>query len=100
MKINNQNPASIAAQTGKTDATQAADANRRSGQAQGSSGSSTDGIQLSSLAGRISRGLEAAEGSRAEYVNRIAEALRSGTYQADSLAISRGLIDEVLSKKT
>lgn len=99
MKINNQNPASIAAQTGKTDATQATDTNRRTGQTRSSSGQTTDGVQLSSLAGRISHGLEVAEGSRAEYVNRIAEALRSGTYQTDSAAISRGLIDEALSKK-
>ena len=100
MKINNQNPASIAAQTGKTDATQATETNRRTGQNRGSSGATADGVQLSSFAGRISRGLEAAEGSRAEYVNRIAEALRNGTYQTDSLAISRGLVEEAISKKT
>jgi flagellar biosynthesis anti-sigma factor FlgM len=99
MKINNQPPAPTAAQTGKTDSTQSATAGRRGGQSLGSSGIGADGVELSGLAGRISKGLEAAEGSRAEYVNRIAESLRTGSYQVDSLAISRGLIDEAVSKK-
>lgn len=99
MKINNQNPASSAAQTGRADSTQSLSSGRRTGQSRGASQTGSDGVDLSSLAGRISQGLEAAEDSRVAYVNRIAESLRDGSYQVDSLAISRGLIDEAMSKK-
>lgn len=99
MKINNQNPASNTAQTGRADATQSAGSSRRTGQSRGASQASSDGVDLSTLAGRISQGLEAAEDSRAAYVSRIAQSLRDGTYQVDSLAIGRGLIDEAMSKK-
>jgi flagellar biosynthesis anti-sigma factor FlgM len=97
MKINNQPTAPSAAQAGKTDATQSA--GRRGSLGRTSSGSGADGVELSTLAERISQGLEVAEGSRAAYVSRIAESIRSGQYQVDSLAISRGLIDEATSKK-
>jgi flagellar biosynthesis anti-sigma factor FlgM len=98
MKINNQPTPPSAAQAGKTDATQSA-SGRRGSLGRTSSGSGADGVELSTLAERISQGLEVAEGSRAAYVSRIAESIRSGQYQVDSLAISRGLIDEATSKK-
>jgi flagellar biosynthesis anti-sigma factor FlgM len=61
-------------------------------------GASGDRVEISSLTGQLSQALGAPDTSRAAYVSRITEAVRSGKYQVDSAAISRNLVDEALSR--
>src|SRR5205809_7534387 len=59
--------------------------------------SATDGIQISQFTGTLSKVLESDSTSRAQRVERLAAAVRSGTYQVDPMAVSRAIVDHAIS---
>ena len=54
----------------------------------------TDRADLSEVAGRLSEILQSESASRAEKIQQLKEAVASGTYQVDSAALSRALVNE------
>jgi flagellar biosynthesis anti-sigma factor FlgM len=58
-----------------------------------------DRVELSSAMARLSRAISAMGDDRASKVHALTQQYQSGNYQPDSLAISRGLIQEALSDK-
>ena len=57
----------------------------------------SDSVSLSKLVSKVSQSFQADSSSRSLRVSQIAEAVQSGTYQVDSLAVSRSLIDQAIS---
>lgn len=56
----------------------------------------SDGLELSSFAGRLSASLAAHSASRAERVAQLTAAVRSGTFQTDPARISHAIVDHSL----
>jgi flagellar biosynthesis anti-sigma factor FlgM len=56
-----------------------------------------DRADLSEVAGRLSEILQSESGSRAQKIQQLKEAVASGTYQVDSAALSRALLNEALT---
>ena len=59
--------------------------------------SSSDGIQISQFAGKLSKVLESDSASRSQRVDRLAAAVQSGTYKVDAHAVSRAIVDHAIS---
>ena len=57
----------------------------------------TDRVDLSSLTGRISQVLESHANTREERIEALRAAVQAGTYQVDSPALSRTLVDQALA---
>lgn len=62
-----------------------------------SSSSQTDGVQLSNFAGTLSQVLQSDSTGRSQRIAQLAAAVQSGTYQVDSMAVSRAVIDHAIS---
>jgi anti-sigma28 factor (negative regulator of flagellin synthesis) len=60
------------------------------------SGAGGDTVELSSTLGSLSRAMDSFSSSRASQVQALAAQYQSGSYRADSAAISRGMISEAL----
>jgi anti-sigma28 factor (negative regulator of flagellin synthesis) len=58
-----------------------------------------DSLQLSGFAARLNGGLAADTSNRASKVSAVAEAVRAGTFQIDTSAVSRSIIAEGLQSK-
>lgn len=98
MKINDQNAlvGGASAQTTKADQVRGLGHGDKNAGIKSTS-SSSDVMDLSGLASRISSALESSDTSRAERVNRLAQMVQSGSYQIDTQAISSKMIDDALS---
>jgi anti-sigma28 factor (negative regulator of flagellin synthesis) len=57
----------------------------------------TDQLDISGITGRIAETLDSQAGSHAQHVEALRAAVQAGTYQVDSQALSRTLIDHALS---
>jgi anti-sigma-28 factor FlgM len=96
MKIQDRNLAGAApAETARSQEAQKLDREGRQG-AVGKSGSG-DRVELSGVAGSISRALAASSTDRAARVSALAADYRAGRYTPDSRATSRGMIKEALA---
>ncbi|HVY92885.1 MAG TPA: flagellar biosynthesis anti-sigma factor FlgM [Bryobacteraceae bacterium] len=60
-------------------------------------GANTDGLQLSNFAGKLSQVMQNDSADRTGHVARLASAVRSGTYQVDSAAVSRAIVDHLVA---
>jgi len=60
-------------------------------------GPASDRVELSGTLGRLSQALTSFQSDRAARVESLAVEYQRGNYQADSPAISRGLVSEALS---
>jgi|SRR5580693_4325281 flagellar biosynthesis anti-sigma factor FlgM len=96
MKIDNQNDLSGVSQAGAAGATSADSGNRRTTGA-GSGGAGTDSVELSGLAGKISQAVSQNAANSSAKVEQLRSEVTNGTYQADSAAISRGVVSEALA---
>ena len=61
------------------------------------SSQSSDGLQLSNLAGSLSKIMQSDSASRAQRVAQLTAAVRSGTYQVDPQAVSRAMVDHIVA---
>jgi flagellar biosynthesis anti-sigma factor FlgM len=61
-------------------------------------GNSADTLQLSSLASRLQSG-SSLDSGRSSRLSAISQAIHSGSFQADSMQISKGLVAEAVSSK-
>lgn len=77
-------PAQAAASTPKGSTTQ-------------SSSPTGDGLELSNLAGSLSKIMQSDSASRAERVAQLTAAVRTGTYQVDPQAVSRAMVDHIVA---
>src|SRR5689334_7829471 len=95
MKINDYKlNGAAASEAGRT---QEAASSRAQRARPGSSGSSFDHVELSGSLGRLSRAIATFQSDRAGRLQALTAQIRLGTYQPDSMAISRGVIQEALS---
>lgn len=87
--------------TGLEQTTRAAETQSTGSSAKGkgaqSSTSQTDGLQLSSFAGTLSKVLQSDSTGRSQRVAQLAAAVQSGTYQVDPQAVSRAIVDHAIS---
>ena len=103
MRINDQNGQGNAlTQTGGSSSTGGSASvirSERSGDAKpaSTSGSSSDSVQISGIAGQLTKSLHAGSSSRSQRVSELAHAVRSGTYQVDGAAVSRAMVDHSIS---
>jgi len=98
MRIYDQNPAGspAAAESARSQETQRP--GRAGSPATGASAAgSGDQVQLSDTLNTLSQAMSAYSQSRSAKVQALAAQYQNGTYQADSLATSRGLIAEALT---
>ena len=86
-----------AAATGRAQETQRADQAASSRAGGSGTAASGDRVEFSSTLGRISQALAADGSDRASRVQALAAQYRSGQYQPDSMATSRGMISEALA---
>ena len=61
------------------------------------SSQTADGLELSNLAGSLSKIMQSDSASRAERVAQLTAAVRAGTYQVDPQAVSRAMVDHIIS---
>ncbi len=90
---NNQTGASLPARTERAGQVQPA-GSTGAGRVKGAAG---DQVELSGFAGKISASLKADASSHADRVRSIAEAVRSGSYKVDSMAVSKALVSQAIS---
>lgn len=96
MKITSQN--STSASVSGTGGAQEIQKPGNSGAGAGAkSGAGGDSVEFSSTLGSLSRAMESFNNSRVKVVQSISAQYRSGAYQVDAAATSRGLISEALS---
>lgn len=62
-----------------------------------SSTSQTDGLQLSSFAGSLSKVLQSDSTSRSQKVAQLTAAVQSGNYQVDPLSLSQAMINHAIA---
>jgi len=95
MKIYDVNLSSTAAETGRTQEAQLAarDGAHRSGRASAAG----DRVELSNTLNSLARAVSSYNSGRASRVQALTAQFRSGSYQPDSLAASRGIIAEALA---
>jgi len=96
MRVNDGSLAGTTGESGRAEETQRTD--RAAGARTGGSGAAgtTDRVELSDALGSLSRALSSYGSGRAARVEQLAAQYRSGQYQADALATSRGLVAEAL----
>ena len=61
------------------------------------SGSSSDSVEISGIAGQLTKSLQAGSSGRSQRVSELAHAVRSGTYQVDGAAVSHAMVDHAIS---
>jgi flagellar biosynthesis anti-sigma factor FlgM len=97
MRINDQNGQGNAlTQTGGTSAVGRSE---RHGDAKpaSTSGSSSDSVEISGIAGQLTKSLHAGSSTRSQRVSELTQAVRSGTYQVDGAAVSHAMVDHAIS---
>jgi len=98
MRITDRNlTGASAAETGRSQETQAAERENSARENNSGGGSTTDHVEFSGTLARVSQALAASNASRSTRVNALAAQYQSGTYRADSLATSRGIVSEALN---
>jgi flagellar biosynthesis anti-sigma factor FlgM len=96
MKIDNRNDLSGVSTPGAAAATSVDSSNRRTtGGVSG--GASSDSVELSGLAGKISQAVGQDAAARAAKVEQLRSQVGNGTYQVDAAATSRGVVNESLA---
>jgi flagellar biosynthesis anti-sigma factor FlgM len=81
------------AQNGRAGETEAINQSLKGGSDAAGKAASSDRLQLSTFAGRLSEALATGSAVRAERVAQLKAAVQSGAYQPDPLAISRSIVD-------
>jgi flagellar biosynthesis anti-sigma factor FlgM len=97
MRINDQNGSGNAlTQSNGTSSVNRVD---RNGDAKPAStaGSSSDSVQISGLAGQLSKTMQIGSADRSQRVSELAQAVRSGSYQVDGAAVSHAMVDHAMS---
>jgi anti-sigma28 factor (negative regulator of flagellin synthesis) len=95
MKVTSQTSTG-ASTTGATSAQEIQKSSSGGYAASARSGAGGDTVELSSTLGSLSRAMDSYSSSRANQVQALAAQYQSGSYRADSSAISRGMISEAL----
>ena len=96
MKIYDNNLAgAAAAETHRSQDTQQTD--RSSAGKSSAGGNANDSVELSGTLGRISRALSSYHTDRASRVHALAAEYQNGTYQTDSAATSRGMVEDAMA---
>jgi flagellar biosynthesis anti-sigma factor FlgM len=85
------------AQTGRAGGLQSIDSAGKNGSALRNGASATDSVELSSFADRLSQTMQAASASRAQRITELTAAVRSGSYQVDSQALSHSMVSQAIS---
>src|ERR1700686_1086995 len=57
----------------------------------------TDSVELSGSAGRLSRPTQESATSRAQHIGELTAAVRSGTYQVNTKAVSHAMVSRAIS---
>jgi anti-sigma28 factor (negative regulator of flagellin synthesis) len=83
-------------QTTRSAPTEAAGSTAK-GTATGSPSSPGDGLQLSRFVGTLSEVMQSDSTSRAQRVTQLSASYKSGSYQVDSAAVSRAIVDYAIS---
>jgi flagellar biosynthesis anti-sigma factor FlgM len=96
MKIDNRNDLSGVSTPGAAAATSVDSGSRRT-TVGGTGGASSDSVELSGLAGKISQAVSQDAADRSAKVEQLRSQVGNGTYQADSAATSRGVVNESLA---
>jgi anti-sigma28 factor (negative regulator of flagellin synthesis) len=102
MKINDNGFTERVASPATQPAPRSHEIDKAAGQAtstEGQTSATGDNLQLSGFAARLNGGLAADTSNRASRVSVVADAVRSGTFQIDSSAVSRSIIAEGLQSK-
>jgi anti-sigma28 factor (negative regulator of flagellin synthesis) len=95
--VDNNTPGNTSLQqTTRTAQTQAAGSVAK-GSSNDPSSSSADGLQLSRFAGTLSEVMQSDSATRAQRVTQLSAAYKSGSYQVDAAAVSRAIVDQVIS---
>ena len=95
MKIDNHLLTGTAAgQTSRTQETHSADSSKETRQAAQSGG---DRVEFSGALGALSRAVSSEQTDRSSRIAALTAQVEKGTYQPDSRAISRGMINEALA---
>jgi flagellar biosynthesis anti-sigma factor FlgM len=98
MRINDQNGRGNALTTPTNGTSSVGRANSNTdGQTASTSGSGSDSVQISGIAGQVSKTLAAGSSNRSQRVSELTQAVRSGTYQVDGAAVSRAMVDQALA---
>ncbi len=95
MRIEDNNNATAA--LGQTAPAQAPNSTAKGGAVTPQSSDATDGLDLSNFTGSLSRIMQSDSVSRAQRVAQLAAAVQSGTYQVDPQAVSRAIVDHIVS---
>jgi flagellar biosynthesis anti-sigma factor FlgM len=95
MRIQDNSSNVGASALGQTAQTQATGSTSKGSAAQSSA--TEDGVDLSTFAGSLSKIMQSDSASRAQRVSQLTAAVRSGTYQVDPQAVSRALVDHIVS---
>ena len=94
----NNNPGSAPTdQTARTTSTQASGSVAKGTTTTPASSAAPAGLQLSRFAGTLSQVMQRDSASRSQRVAQLAAAVKSGTYQVDSAAVSRAIVDHAIS---
>jgi flagellar biosynthesis anti-sigma factor FlgM len=96
MKIDNLNDVS-GVSTPSTAGVGAVDSGARRTTSGGAGGAGSDSVELSGLAGKISQAVSQDAADHSAKVEELRSQVGNGTYQADSTAISRGVVNESLA---
>lgn len=95
--VDNNNPGPAPTdQTTRTTGTQATGTTAK-GTSTTASSAAPDGLQLSRFAGTLSQVMQSDSATRSQRVSQLAAAVKSGTYQVDSAAVSRALVNHAIS---
>lgn len=84
-------------QTGRAGELRAVDSGGKTGSGPRKASSTSDSVELSGFAARISQTMEAATASRAQRVSALTDAVRSGSYQVDPSAVSHSMVSQAIS---
>jgi flagellar biosynthesis anti-sigma factor FlgM len=85
------------AETGRAQDTQRVERERASQTAAARQPAGGDRVELSTLAGRVSRAMETSAADRGGRVEALRAAYQAGTYRPDALATSRGMVADALA---
>jgi flagellar biosynthesis anti-sigma factor FlgM len=96
MKIDNRNDLSGVTTPAATGVTSVDSGDQRT-TVGGTGGTSSDSVELSGLAGKISQAVNQDAANRSSAVEQLRTQVGNGTYQADSAAISHGVVNEALA---
>lgn len=85
------------AQTGRTGALHSIDQAGKNGSAGRKAALTTDSVELSGFADRLSRTMQASAASRTQRIAELTAAVRSGNYRVDAQALSHSMVSQAIS---